>query len=78
MARRYRVAYSVKTAGENQSYEMTHSTAVYAFDRNGAARLLISDLANAKIDLKADTQDLRALIQEKGRPSVWQRLLHMM
>jgi protein SCO1 len=76
LARRYRVAYSVKTAGENQ-YEVTHSTATYAFDRNGAARLLISDLANAKVDLKADTEDLRALIQEKGRPSVWQRLLHM-
>jgi protein SCO1/2 len=77
LARRYRVAYSVKTVGENQSYEVTHSTATYAFDRNGAARLLISDLANAKVDLKADTEDLRALIQEKGRPSVWQRLLHM-
>jgi protein SCO1/2 len=77
LARRYRVAYSVKTAGENQSYEVTHSTGTYAFDRNGAARLLISDLANAKVDLKADTEDLRVLIEEKGRPSVWQRLLHM-
>jgi protein SCO1/2 len=77
LARRYRVAYSVKTAGKNQSYEVTHSTATYAFDRNGAARLLISDLANSKVDLKANTEDLHALIQEKGRPSVWQRLLHM-
>jgi len=77
LARRYRVAYSVKKEGENRSYEVTHSTATYAFDYNGAARLLISDLANAKVDLKADTEDLRALIEEKGRPSVWQRLLHM-
>lgn len=37
LARRYRVAYSVKTT---PNYEVTHSSAVFFFDKTGRARLV--------------------------------------
>lgn len=63
LARRYRIAYSVKAEGPGQPYEVTHSSGVYAFDRSGDARLLIPSLSTAKPDLRGVEADLRKLTQ---------------
>lgn len=65
LARRYRIAYSVTPAHDGKPYTVTHSSAIYVFDRTGAARLLVPTLANAKADLGAVTADLRRLLAEK-------------
>jgi protein SCO1/2 len=44
LARTYRVAYSVK---QGPPYEVTHSNAVFFFDREGKARLVTTDTGNA-------------------------------
>lgn len=64
LARRYRVAYSVKPAALGQPYEVTHGSGVYAFDRKGTPRLLISSLSTATPDLQGTAQDLHRLIEE--------------
>jgi protein SCO1/2 len=61
LARRYRVAYSVDPKGPD-GYEVTHSSGIYAFDRSGKARLLISSLSTDMPDLDGTTADLRALL----------------
>jgi protein SCO1/2 len=43
LARRYRVAYSVKT---KPTYEVMHTTAVFVFDEKGRARLVTLDTNN--------------------------------
>ena len=48
LAKRYRVAYSVKPATKDHPYEVTHSSAVYGFDRNGEVRTLIFRTCNGK------------------------------
>ena len=40
LARRYRVAYSVRKATAHHPYEVNHSAAVFIFDRFGRARLV--------------------------------------
>lgn len=62
LAKRYRVAYSVKPDPDPAKYVVSHSSALYAFDRDGHARLLMSDLSSTSPDLKADTADLRQLL----------------
>ncbi len=44
LARTYRVAYSLK---KGPPYEVTHSNAVFFFDRDGKARLVTTDTGNA-------------------------------
>ena len=44
LARTYRVAYDVK---KGPPYEVTHSNAVFFFDRDGKARLVTTDTSNA-------------------------------
>jgi len=44
LARTYRVAYSVK---KGPPYEVMHSNAVFFFDKDGKARLVTTDTANA-------------------------------
>lgn len=63
LARRYRVAYSVNPHGPNGSYEVTHSSGIYVFDREGRARLLVSSLSTDKPDIAGTTADLRALLR---------------
>ncbi|MEO7679322.1 MAG: SCO family protein [Sphingomonas sp.] len=63
LARRYRVAYSVDPHGANNSYEVTHSSGIYAFDRTGKARLLISSLSTDKPDIDGTASDVRALLR---------------
>lgn len=75
LAKRYRLAYSVQPAHDGKAYEVTHSSAVYAFDRSGAVKLLLTGLAvpNAKTD--GTFADLRQLVSQSGSPSLWQRIL---
>lgn len=40
LARRYRVAFDVRPATADHPYEVMHSSAVFFFDREGAARLV--------------------------------------
>jgi len=61
LARRYRVAYSADPKGPD-GYVVTHSSGIYAFDRSGKARLLISSLSTATPDLDGTAADLRALL----------------
>lgn len=62
LARRYRVAYSVDAHGAGGAYEVTHSSGIYVFDRDGKARLLISSLSTGKPDIDGTASDLRALL----------------
>ena len=64
LARRYRVAYSVDPhGGAGGAYQVTHSSGIYVFDRDGEARLLISSLSTAKPDIDGTASDLRALLR---------------
>lgn len=62
IARRYRLAYSVDPATATTPYEVTHSSAVYVFDREGQARLLVPSLASTMPDLVGTADDLRRLL----------------
>ena len=77
LAKRYRVAYSVEPATQDHPYEVTHSSAVYVFDCSGEVRLLFSGLATANPDLDGVVDDLRTLLGQPARPSLWQRILDM-
>ncbi|HTT79265.1 MAG TPA: SCO family protein [Stellaceae bacterium] len=66
LARRYRAVYSVTPAEDGHPYEVTHSSAIYVFDRSGRARLIIASMASNKPDIAGTTADLRRLIQ--GHP----------
>lgn len=62
LARRYRVAYSVDPHGAGGRYEVTHSSAIYVFDRTGKARLLVDSLSTDHPDIEGTAADLRALL----------------
>jgi protein SCO1/2 len=54
LARRYRLTYSLGKPDAKGDYEVTHSSAVFVFDRDGRARLLITpqrDVAAVSADL---------------------------
>lgn len=65
IAKRYRVAYSVKPDPDPDRYVVTHSSSVYVFDRQGHARLLLADLSSDKPDVEGTTADLKRLLAEK-------------
>ena len=75
LARRYRLAYSVSPATGSHPYEVTHSAAVYVFDRTGAVRLLIPSLASTTPDLAGTTADLRRLLRASGERGWFGRLV---
>lgn len=58
LAKRYRVAYQMEKRDPNGSYEVTHSSAVYVFDRDGRARLLATSSDSAD----AIAHDLRRIV----------------
>ena len=78
LAKRYRVAYSVKPETRDHPYEVTHSSAVYVFDRSGQVRLLFSGLATANPDLDGIDDDLLTLLKQSSHLSLWQRILNML
>lgn len=59
LAKRYRVAYQMEKRDPNGSYEVTHSSAVYIFDREGRARLL----ATSGDTPDAIAHDLRRIVE---------------
>jgi protein SCO1/2 len=73
-AKRYRVAYSVKPASAGHPYEVTHSAAVYVFDRSGDIKLLFSGLAAPGVPVAPMTSDLRQMVAGAGG-SWWERIL---
>jgi protein SCO1/2 len=62
LARRYRIGYSVEPATKDHPYEVTHSSAVYAFDGTGRARLLMPSLSSNNPDINGTAADLRRLV----------------
>ncbi|HVW74943.1 MAG TPA: SCO family protein [Rhizomicrobium sp.] len=56
LARRYRVAYTVT---KGPPYQVTHSNAVFFFDRDGRARLVTTDTT----DTAAMAKDVKRLLQ---------------
>jgi len=60
LAKRYRTTFGYDEPDPDGNYAVSHSSAIYVFDRDGSARLLI------RPDLKAQEirHDLVALIQE--------------
>jgi protein SCO1/2 len=75
LAKRYRVAYSVRPKTAEHDYEVSHGSAVYAFDRTGEARLLLSSLATGKPEIADTAADLGRLIEGPQSQSLVQRLL---
>jgi protein SCO1/2 len=74
VARRFRIAYAVPLPGEDDD-SVPHSTALYAFDRTGTARLLIPSLATPAADTDGVVDGLRRLIGERAPRGVWSRVL---
>jgi protein SCO1/2 len=71
LARRYRIAYSVAPGSGGNGVEVTHSSAVYVFDRNGAARLLVPSLASSAPDTNGVAADLARLVHERPSTLGW-------
>ncbi len=59
LAKRYRIAYQMEKRDPKGNYEVTHSSAVYIFDRAGHARLL----ATSGDSPDAIAHDLRRVIE---------------
>ncbi len=78
LAKRYRVAYSVSPAHDGHAYEVTHSSAVYVFNRQGAVKLLFTGLSLQKTKLAPMTDDLRRMVAGAGGSSWWRRLLGLL
>jgi protein SCO1/2 len=77
LARRYRVVYSVSPKTNDHPYEVTHSSAIYVFDGSGAARLLMSTLAEPKPDIQGAVDDLRQIVEETHPPGFFARIKEM-
>jgi len=77
LARSYRVAYSVKPSADPEDYVVTHSSAVYAFDREGDVRLLLSSLDSPDARIDDAATDLGRLLDEPASPGplAWLRNL---
>lgn len=69
MAKRYRIAYEVSPSTDPAKYEVTHSSAIYVFDKQGDARLLVPSMASQNPDTDGLAADLVRLNQQA--PSWW-------
>ena len=65
LAKRYRVAYSVTPSADPAKYIVTHSSALYAFDRRGKAQILMTSLSTDTPDIKGTTEDLNQMIADQ-------------
>ena len=63
LSKRYRSAFTREPAGKDGGYEVSHSSAIYVFDRDGRARVL-STPADAQNDL---VHDLQLLLGKGGQ-----------
>jgi protein SCO1 len=75
LARRYRIAYSVPPATADAPEQVTHSSAIYVFDKAGAARLLIPSFASQTPDIPGVTADLRRVIDGGGHKGLIIRIM---
>jgi protein SCO1/2 len=69
LTRRFRVAYSVSPSDDPAAYEVTHSAAIYVFDRGLNARFLVASMEADGADVGGLAADLTRLVEE--RPSRW-------
>ncbi len=69
LAKRFRIAYSVAPSADPRKYEVTHSSAIYVFDRQGDARLLVPSMASQTPDIDGLAADQTRLTTEQ--PSWW-------
>ncbi|BFI95518.1 MAG: SCO family protein [Rhodanobacter sp.] len=53
LTKRYRAAFTREPSGKNGNYEVSHSSAIYVFDRDGHARVLSTPIT-AQADLVHD------------------------
>ena len=65
LAKRYRIAYSVHPDPDPAKYVVTHSSAIYAFDRQGKARLLMTSLSSTAPDIAGTSADINRLVSGK-------------
>jgi protein SCO1/2 len=78
VAKRYRIAYSVKPIAGTGDYEVTHSTGVYLFNKDGNVRRLFAGLEKpAPPGLERMTQDVRNLLGAPSERGWIARLLHV-
>jgi protein SCO1/2 len=78
LAKRYRVAYSVKPIAGSEGYEVTHSTGVYLFDKDGNVKRLFAGLERpAPAGLDAMVQDLRGFLGTPPARGWVARLMHL-
>ena len=70
LARRYRIAYSVTPAAGGVE-AVTHSSAIYVFDRSGAARLLVPSFASSTPDIAGVADDLTRLARQRPSEPAW-------
>jgi protein SCO1/2 len=75
MAKRYRIAYTVDPSPDPDKYQVTHSSVIYVFDKQGNARLLVPSLDQANADINGLAADLLRLSNET--PSWWSWLRSM-
>ena len=75
LAKRYRVAYSVTPASNGHRYEVTHSSAVYVFNRTGDIKLIFTSLSKPNVKLAPTLADLRGMVAGEGSGTWWRRLL---
>jgi protein SCO1/2 len=78
LAKRYRVAYSVRPKTTEHAYEVSHGSAVYVFDRAGKVRLLLSSLSTGMPEIPGTAADLERLIQGPPSPDLVHRLLDLL
>jgi protein SCO1 len=78
LAKRYRVSYSVEPKSGGHDYEVTHSSAVYVFDRQGAARLVFTGLSQPNAPTAPALADLRELVSNGAHTSWWRSLLRLL
>jgi protein SCO1/2 len=63
LTKRYRVSYGYGKPNPHGDYEVSHSSAVYVFDRQGEVRLL----ADSSTEASVITDDLQRLLAEQPR-----------
>ena len=73
LTKRFRIAYSVTPSSDPAKYEVTHSSAIYVFDRQGNARLLVPSMASKNPDIDGLSADLVRLTNEKPSWMGWLR-----
>ncbi len=71
LARRYRIAYSVRPATATHGIEVTHSAIIYVFDRAGRARLIVPSLSSPQPDILGVASDLMRLDRERPARARW-------